>query len=353
MRRITLISVVFTLAFLTPALRAQDVRYYDLGRGPVSVYVPTGYDDSTPLPLVVLLHGYGGSSHYMEAVWGLQDYVDTYRFILAIPEGTMDGLNRRFWNATDACCDFNDTNVDDEGYLLALVDAIKADGIVDDRRLSFAGWSNGGFMSHRMACRHPDLVASIASLAGVTFANADDCEPWTTVHTLQIHGTEDTYVNYEGGEISGVPYPGAIETAEIWAANNGCAVIPDDSAPPLDLDQGIAGDETLVTRYLQDCAPGGSSELWTIVGGAHQPYLSDSFAPLVIEWLLEHPSPCPADFNGDGIADTRDFVAYLAAWSDQRDDDCSQGGCSADTNGDGVVDSRDFVEFLNLWATGC
>ena len=65
------------------------------------------------------------------------------------------------------------------------------------------------------------------------------------------------------------------------------------------------------------------------------------------------PSCCPADFNGDGVVDTRDFIAYLGAWSAQRNEDCSLGDCTADTNGDGVVDTRDFVVFLNTWTTGC
>ncbi len=63
--------------------------------------------------------------------------------------------------------------------------------------------------------------------------------------------------------------------------------------------------------------------------------------------------PCPADFNGDGVIDTRDFVAFLGAWASQRGEDCSGGDCTADLNGDGVVDTRDFVEFLGFWAGGC
>jgi len=54
---------------------------------------------------------------------------------------------------------------------------------------------------------------------------------------------------------------------------------------------------------------------------------------------------CRADFNGDGVLDTRDFIAYLGAWS--------AGSDAADWNGDGVVDTRDFVAYLNSWAAGC
>lgn len=55
--------------------------------------------------------------------------------------------------------------------------------------------------------------------------------------------------------------------------------------------------------------------------------------------------PCVADHDGNGVVDTRDFVAYLDDWAAKRP--------RADTNGDLIVDTRDFVAFLNAWAAGC
>ncbi|HZW08559.1 MAG TPA: FG-GAP-like repeat-containing protein [Phycisphaerales bacterium] len=63
--------------------------------------------------------------------------------------------------------------------------------------------------------------------------------------------------------------------------------------------------------------------------------------------------PCAGDFNGDGATDTIDFIAFLNAWAQQRDQDCSSGGCSADFNGDGDVDTLDFIAYLNAWVQGC
>jgi len=54
---------------------------------------------------------------------------------------------------------------------------------------------------------------------------------------------------------------------------------------------------------------------------------------------------CPADFNGDGVVDTRDVLAFLNTWT--------SGGSGADFNGDGAVDTRDVLAFLNAWTTGC
>jgi polyhydroxybutyrate depolymerase len=339
---------MFSIALVAAAaaqVGAQTVKFVDAGRGPVPVYLPSTYDENEPMPLIVMLHGYGASGATQESYLRFRDEQEAQGFMLATPDGTTDNTGRRFWNATDACCNFFGSDVDDSAYLLALIDAIKAECAVDARLVCLMGHSNGGFMSYRMACDHADVIASIASLAGATHDDPGDCAPATTVHVLQIHGTNDGTIFYNGGALNGNRYPGAVESAEMWAANNGCAVIPDDSLPPMDLDRGIAGDETLVTTYRQDCAAGGSAELWTIVGGGHVPNLSESFSPSVVEWLLSHPKRCTGDFSGDGTADTRDVLAFLNAWA--------SGDAAADCNGDGTINTLDLLCFLNFWAAGC
>ena len=64
-----------------------------------------------------------------------------------------------------------------------------------------------------------------------------------------------------------------------------------DAFMAMDLDSGIAGAETSVTRYATGCAPGGHAELWTINGGSHLPSLSAAFAPDLIDFLFAHPKP--------------------------------------------------------------
>mgnify|MGYP000145869609 CR=1 FL=1 len=267
----------------------------DLGRGPVSVSIPASYQSGTPMPLVLLLHGYGASGAAQEAYMQFAPLSEQYGFLYARPDGSIDPGGNRFWNATDACCNFYGSTIDDSGYLLALIDAVKAQLTVDDRRVYLIGHSNGGFMSYRMACDHPETIAAIASLAGATFQSPIDCSPVAPVHALQIHGTNDTVIRYHGGNLFGALYPGAIGTVEQWAGFDGCDLLPDTSAPPLDLDASIAGSESTVRRYATDCAAGGSTELWTIPGGAHSPNLSAAFNNLVIEYLLAHPKPTAVD----------------------------------------------------------
>lgn len=269
---------------------AQCDAAIDLGRGRINLHIPPSYDGRTPVPLVILLHGYTSSGAQTESYVRFAPLANEYGFVYAYPDGTRDFLGNRFWNATDACCNFFGSNVDDSQYLLDLIDAIKRQCNIDPRRVHFVGHSNGGFMSYRMACDHSDVVASIASLAGMTFENPNDCGPAEPVHVLHIHGTNDSVIFYPGGCLISC-YPGAVESAEQWASFAGCSLDPDLTSDPLDLDAGISGNETLVAKYETSCDPRGSAELWTIVGGEHSPNLSSSFSRLVVEWLLAHPKP--------------------------------------------------------------
>ena len=287
----SLSAAALVLAAAAP-LHGQSV---DVGRGEVPVAVPASYDGSTPTPLVVLLHGYGSSGSGHDAYFGLGDLVDDYGFLLATPDGTREaeGEKRRFWNARSACCDLQGSGVDDVGYLLALIDAVSEEWAVDPRRIYLVGHSNGGFMAYRMAYDHPDRIAAIVSLAGASQAG-ERPPPSEAVHVLQIHGTADDVIRYEGGDINDVRYPGARATVAQWARYNGC----DRAArgrEARDLDASLPGHETGALVYFTGCAPGGRVTLWTISAGGHSPPLSESFAAQVIEWLYAHPKPGDAD----------------------------------------------------------
>jgi polyhydroxybutyrate depolymerase len=290
-KRIALLLLAAALAGVGFSDRALADAVIEIGGRSVTVRTPAGYHPGTPAPVVMLLHGFGASGQAQANYMQFGALADEFGFLYLYPDGTENELPARFWNATDACCDVYGSGVDDSTYLRAVLDATRSLFNVDERRVFVIGHSNGGFMAYRMACDHADLIAAIASLAGATTANAGDCTPFEPVHALQIHGTLDDTIFHGGGEILGIPYPGAVASVETWAGYSGCHLVGDASPPPLDLDAGLAGDETAVTRYATACSAGGSSELWTIVGGLHVPALSSGFTREVIEFLFAHPKP--------------------------------------------------------------
>lgn len=263
------------------------------------LYVPSSYDGQTPLPLVLVLHGYSGDAASYVDYFRIEPLAEKRGFLVCHPEGTFDRQGYRFWNATEACCNFYGATVDDSAYLRGLVEEIGRWYAVDRKRISVTGHSNGGYMSYRMACDHADLIASIASLAGMTFLDPNTPRPAQPVHVLQIHGTADEVVPYGGGALIGLPttglFPGAIATVQAWADFNGCQGPVWDAEATMDLDLAVTGLDTTAMRYT-NCPPGGAVELWTIQGGTHGPTLvsgtmNSEYSARVVDWLLTHPKP--------------------------------------------------------------
>ena len=161
------------------------------GDRPADLYLPPSYLEGEPAPLLVLLHGYGASNAMQEAYFKLAPAVARLGFLYIIPNGTFDSAGQRFWNATDACCNFHGSNVDDTAYLTELIQEVERTVSVDPARVFIVGYSNGGFMAQRLACEFPGRFAAVVSIAGAQSLDVSDCQPAHGLHFLQIHGTAD------------------------------------------------------------------------------------------------------------------------------------------------------------------
>jgi polyhydroxybutyrate depolymerase len=262
------------------------------GSRPTKLYVPSGYTGA-PTPLVILLHGYGASGGEEDLYLDFHATAEAKTVLYAHPDGTIDKSGSKFWNATDACCNFYGSTVDDSAYLTALVEEIGKRYSVDPKRVYFFGHSNGAFMSYRMACDHADMVAAIVSLAGATWLDTSKCKPSAPVSVLEVHGTSDTMVLYGGSATTadggtGGTYPGATTTVADWATYDGCSSPPDTSLPPMHIDASQSGNETHVTHYSAGCRSGSEVDLWTIDGGMHIPGFTPTFVPDAFDFLLSH-----------------------------------------------------------------
>jgi polyhydroxybutyrate depolymerase len=262
------------------------------GDRPVTVHVPAGVDPAGA-PLLLVLHGYSSNGVEVTSWLPLGDAAGRRGVVWAYPDGSPDERGVRFWNATDACCGFG-SDVDDVAYLSDLIDEIAARTRIDPARIYVAGHSNGGFMSHRMACDRADKVTAIVSISGVTFADPARCAPLAPLAILQVHGTDDDTIAFEGGvlEVPGiqaVPYPGAAETASLWLGLDGCDPALTETTRRIDAVADIDGSdgpaETTVATSTS-CDPRGRVELWTMHGVGHVPSFSTAFPAAVLDFLL-------------------------------------------------------------------
>ena len=256
------------------------------GDRPATLTLPDGYDGNTPIPLVMVLHGFTGNAGWTDNRFGISKRVNADDIAVVLPNGTRDPEDQSFWNATEFCCNFHGSTVDDVAYLNSLVEDAAEHMEVDGVYL--IGLSNGGFMSYRMACESMPGLRAIAAVAGTSFEDPTRCDGARPISILHIHGTSDGTIRYGGGgRRGGASYPGAEETVHRWASRAGCDMAAAETMASMDLIEGLPDEETDVTRYHSGCDHGLLMELWTIENGPHVPTFDpDGFGARVVAWFL-------------------------------------------------------------------
>ncbi len=193
------------------------------------VHLSTGYTGTTDLPLIIAMHGGAGNAYTMENISQLSIKADAENFIVVYPEGIKGGyFNISSWNA-GWCCGFaSSSNVDDVGFIDALLDTLINHYAIDTNRIYATGMSNGGFMSYRLACELSDRIAAIAPVeCSMTMTS---CTPNRPVPLIHFHSYLDTNIPYDGGVGSGPSNhynPPLDSIMNVWATNNSCNILND------------------------------------------------------------------------------------------------------------------------------
>ena len=218
------------------------------------VHGPPSYDPAKPAPAVLNFHGYTSDGLQHAAYTGMLRKSDEAGFIAVHGEGVG---SKQSWNAGACCGEAQASNVDDVALVRQLLDELEAKLCVDDKRIFATGLSNGGFLSHRLACEVADRIAAIAPVAGVL--GVPSCAPSRPVPVMHFHGTYDTLVPYGGVDDGQRKFPSVEATVDGWAQRDGCT---DEARTIVDRD-----DVTCTTRDA--CAAGAEVTLCTVDGGGH------------------------------------------------------------------------------------
>ncbi|MCB9742314.1 MAG: hypothetical protein H6741_25735 [Alphaproteobacteria bacterium] len=273
-----------------PAFEAPgfDARVAVLeGDRPVSLVLPPDLQPGERLPTIVLLGGYSWHAWELDAWMGLSEQVAEERFLLALPTATRDRKRRPFWAATDTCCDWYGAGVDDAAYLRGVLRTLLDEHPVDPRRLAIVGHSNGAFMGFRMACEPDSPLSALVSVAGSSWMDPARCEATHPISLLQVHGTEDDIMPWEGDH-EAPPVP---EVLERWAARAGCTPGSLTAAgAPVERMADAVEAETRVSRY-QGCDEGLDVELWRVEGADHYPAFGPAFVEATLAFIRAHPRP--------------------------------------------------------------
>ena len=212
--------------------------------------------------LVIVLHGSSGSAEDMEQTTGLDSISEEGRFLVAYGQGVQGagGLFPSDWNAGQCCGAAARENIDDIGYVAAIVATVSRELAVDHQRIYVTGFSDGGRMAHHVACRMSATVAAIAVVSGSL--EDDDCHPAKSVATLTIHGTDDDQVDYGSPALTPPPsiVPGTDtmpSALQFWAATNRCTAYTQTHTAP-----------DVVRTVFSGCT-GGDVTGYAIIGGVH------------------------------------------------------------------------------------
>ncbi len=194
------------------------------------LYVPASYNGISPLPLVLGLHGGGGTARLHRIMSQLDRAAHDHGFFALYPDGTS---LIQTWNGGGCCNPAAKNGIDDVGFIRKLVETIAGQYAVDEKRIYTSGLSNGAIMSHRLACEAADLIAAAAPIAGGLNRGGDfpDCIPSRPMPIIMFHGTTDENYPIEGGVGSGfsgvdfypVIHPTDPDTLGDWLAIDGAA----------------------------------------------------------------------------------------------------------------------------------
>lgn len=274
--------------------------FYDGQKRTYKLHIPPSYDDINHMPLVVVLHGYMGSSMLVERKTNMSNKGDEEGFIVAYPNGAQKLRFLRGWNAGFSHGLAVLTKMDDTGFIRALIKKLQSTLKIDSNRIYVTGHSNGGTMSYRIGAELSDIVAAIGvnagSIGGRFFLWGKNRPVWVIpkptnpVSVIVFQGMKDKYIPYDGGKSSCLftDYCLSVdESVSFWVKHNKC-----DYGPQIT----VSKSKNVVIKRYANGSNGSEVILYTSIIGGHEwpggprdPVQDISATDLIWKFFKEHP----------------------------------------------------------------
>ncbi len=253
------------------------------------LHVPSTYDQNSPTPLLIALHGGLGNGRRMIQLTrgGFDALSEERRFLVVYPEGI-----RKHWNdGRDGKISgyfAHKNSINDVGFISALIDELTKQWNVDKQRVYVTGISNGALMSNRLACEMSDKITAIATVSGsMPQRILPSCRPSRPISVLSINNDKDRLMPFSGGYVTG-PFGGrklgkvlsASATMAFWSKHNHCSTSPVVTREP-DIDE---RDGTQIRKETYpDCKSGTEVVMYVVENGGHTWPGGDQYLG---EWLV-------------------------------------------------------------------
>jgi len=222
------------------------------------LFVPSSYNSANEAPVIFNFHGYTSNAIQQLNYGDFRPMANANGFLIVVPEGTVDSQGNTHFNVG-----WGTSNIDDVGFTEALLDELSTQYTINQKRIYATGMSNGGFMSYRLACELSDRIAAIASVTGsMTLGTTNTCSVSHPTPVLEIHGTADPTVAYDGSNFAtAIP-----EVLDYWSNYNNNNTTPTVTAlPDLDASDGSTVEHIVYT----DGDNGVNVEHFKVIGGDH------------------------------------------------------------------------------------
>jgi polyhydroxybutyrate depolymerase len=227
----------------------------------VIVHVPTGYTGTSGVPLVLNMHGSGGTAAEQELLTAMDAESNAEGFIVAYPQALIPSGTGFDWNIpgvplrTGAAVVKHPPN--DMAFLSELPRILAQHYCVSTSHVYATGISGGARITSQLACDDSNVFAAVAPVSGLR--RPTPCPTVRPVPVVAFHGTADPIDPYNGHGEAYWTY--SVPQAErYWASQDRCKSRPVTSTP--------APGATL-TRYT-GCSAGSAVELYSLIGEGHE-----------------------------------------------------------------------------------
>jgi polyhydroxybutyrate depolymerase len=235
------------------------------------LHIPESYDGKTPVPMVVFLHGGGGNAQTAQGFSNFNQVSDENGFLMLYPQAFFETADNSYAWADGRGLAPDKLGIDDVGYVDALVTALKAEYKIDTQKIYVCGFSNGSFLTQRIAFQKNNQYAAIGTLGGTMNESLyNSGNPERAIPMVFVFGTADPLVPYDGGYVSGntelEPVKSIDDAVAYWKENNNCL----NTLQKVNLPNTNTSDNSTIEVYqYTDCTCRADVKFYKVINAGH------------------------------------------------------------------------------------